>query len=278
MIDEETHDDPVADDAPKDGEVTDDAPSSEDQVEQTDDTSGSEDPDPLAELRQEFEAVRDGVGALDANQVRSAMGRIGALQSRIDQLENAENPAFDELASTQEQHDQLLTGLIDALLDGEGVLDDANKTALRGHRDRMAETSRDAAVKRLVREETAKVTPPPTSPGQVESPPEWQSATQEVIKYAKEKGVDPLSIPASIWNTGVNTGDVFAAVDSLKQYVDDQADNGATQRIMDRKAAGGKTAGGGVAEPSIDQLVDAYGNGDTLTAAQMVRVEKELMD
>lgn len=224
-----------------------------------DEATGAEDFDVEGTVR-ELATRFDG---LDASTVRAALGRISNFQSSLDRMQNQVG-GIARMEEWRTQIEEDISALMDAL-SGDGLLEDEHRTRLSGRR---AQRSKNAEREELLKELLDKVQPQ----SQNTLPPEWVKAQERVLTYARSKGLTDAQLAALPWAAAQETGDPFDAYDHLKRAIDtpaEDAEDGTAQRVGAKKAAAGKGAPPRQgANRGIEELINVYGTGGTLTDAE----------
>ncbi len=237
-------------------------------------------PDPLAELRAEFDAFRPTVVTQEQLQpISSNAGRVDGLQSELAEVAKRDPlAAVDPRIADLEKNNLLL---IDALLAGDP--DDAVRTALTAQRAQIAQSQQSRDVSAQVREQVAAALPQKTEDPEATAPDEQlvevQDMSSKLIGYADGKGVDYASLAPDV--LAFQPGESLdAAFTRVKSHIDGLADEaGATDRVTARAAAaGGGTPSRSGGASTIDDLLDKLTqHGPTaLTEAENDRTREHL--
>lgn len=213
-------------------ELTDGVVSEEDEVVEE---PVEETPDPLAERLGKLEQSLSRFDGFDPNEVKSNLGRVRAIQSKLDQITST-NPLAD-ISPRIDATEALLNSIASALIVSD-FTDDAAKTALRQAQTSLDESRTQRERKQMRDELLAEVTKASTPEPQIQDP-QAQAATLRVVGYAEAKGIDPQTIPAQVWSLLPN--ETFdQAVTRVKAVVDTLATREtATVRTAERRQAAG---------------------------------------
>lgn len=226
----------------------------------------SEEPD-LAELLERVDKLEKSTPDIDRTlrQVTSAIGLVKTFQSDLDKLKSqgSAQPPLDDVWSALSDVESVLL---------EALEDDTLKASLnqkRQARQQLREINKAKAEIRAEYQDNTKVD---------SADPAWAEATTYVIRRAREEGVD-LSDPRV---RAVLTRSDFASPDDgidavLAVFKEVKGADESVSRVASRKAAAGKgepkSTGGA---KSAQQLWDAYGAGEEVPLADVLRARKEL--
>jgi len=231
--------------------------------------------DPLAELRTQIggAARRDELERLQ-NQVRSELGRSQRLEARLDAMAGA-NPLAD-VDPRLDASEQLLTGIADALIDSD-LTDDRMKSALRASRSAL-DTAKGVRAQSRMREELKTdilaALPKPSVAPETQADDPWVQATVDVVAELRERLPDlypptmsdqlvVASIPKAKWNEGLAKGTPTRAAAHVLRWVEQQAQESATDRIAARRQAAGSGAPARTGVPANDEdTIARYADGD----------------
>lgn len=199
-----------------------------------------EEPDPVAALRDEIGTIKQAMSRFDGfdpSVVKSDLGRVRALQSKIDQL-TANDPLL-EVDPRISANESLLLSIADALINSD-FTDDQNKanlrSALTGITESKTQRERKAMKQELLSEIQSAATPTNVEPT---ADPQTEAATARIIGYAEAKGIDPKTIPAEAWNLRANET-LTDAVTRVRGVVDALAtQTAAAGRTAERRQAAG---------------------------------------
>lgn len=243
-----------------------------------DDTVEEQESDPLAELRGALETATSEIErlkTLDPAKIGPALGRVAALQSKVDELEKR-NPTA-ELEPRFETTENLTRAIARALIAGD-LVDDASKASLSDilAKDETTRTQRE--LDRRVKEAVAQAVPQTTQ----ESAPEtgWQAspdaeiATRTITKAAKRAGIDPTSLP---WQQASAMGSLEEAEDFLFEAI--AKPSPAAGRAEERRQAAGTGSPNRSGGASTHQdIVNRYGAGDPSVTAEQYQAAAKALD
>ena len=102
----------------------------------------------------------------------------------------------------------------------------------------------------------------------------WQSATTEAQKKIAEMGINPAQVPQAVYDRAIQSGSPIAAVQMVEDW--GRQALGQLDVANNKKAANNGSVPRASATPSIDNLIQAYGEGGEITAAEKKRVIKHL--
>lgn len=213
----------------------------------------SELPD-LAALAEQINSLRSTAATrADLERAMRAAGRIEYLQSEMERLKNADpiariNPTLSHM---QDQISLLADGLADVLPDEV--------------RARLASQRSEQSVRQMVDQQVYDrlsalyQQSQQAAPQQPQGDPVWTQATLDAATEAQVRGIDPTSIPQSVWNEGRALGSPARAVNHVIAWLDEQVDGGASERTTSRKRTAAKAPPSAGVAMSDDELIDDYG-------------------
>ena len=224
-----------------------------------------DEPDPVLSRIEAIEAQFKTLSGLDPNKINPALGRIAAIQSKLDALEKQPAPAAQDTS----QYDAGLQKMARVLLNSP-LVDDRDKADVQGIIDALSAAGSERERQRLrdellaeVRQTASDVTQEPDSDDDVKP---WVAATQTVSKIAARRGIDMDSIPREVWAVGRATGDPDEAVAHLVAWMDEQREESqsAERTVNRRRAAGTGTPSrtGALSYSNIDDAEDAFNAGE----------------
>lgn len=242
------------------------------------DSDESEKPDPVAELRAEFVALRESVSGLNPAQITSELGRIRTLQSKIDRLESAPAPQRDTLA------EDAIASMARVLV-ASPLIEDEAKSDIRALLSRLGDAQTKSERERLKRELLDEMKPAVESPKEEAQTvsPEAASATARVLGYADGLGLtdeETATVLNGKWQVTQADGNLEGAVKRLKGVLKAHVENkGTVNRVTERKQAAGsgspQRSGGTLTITDMSDADDAYARGE-ITHAQYVEYRKNL--
>lgn len=225
-----------------------------------------EEADPVAELANrvaQMEEIANRLRDFDPQEVRRGLGQVRSLQSKIDSLTNSDPlSAINPRVATNEE---LLGSLVDALISSD-ILEDSSKSSLRAARERLVQSKTEQEWQRREQELLSKVK---STTSEEQTPDEEteryvqyvNAKTTELRGYARAKGIDFTSIPASelLFKSGETVDQAFDRVVGL---IDEKATEGsATDRLAGRrKAAGSGSPSRSGGSDNIDQIMQRLEN------------------
>jgi hypothetical protein len=185
----------------------------------------------------------------------------------------AKDPAAD-FAPKLAEMEQYLEAMADAILESEFTTDASKQRVQTVRETRRAEANRQSILADLRREQQA------VQPALTPEDYKWADASNEVVEIAQEKGFDPSTIPADVWQAGKALGSVVKAVKYVEAWIDAQQekDQKPVTRVAERKVAAGRgspqRAGG--TSMTDEQLWDDFGaNPQNYKAAEAVKRVRE---
>ena len=265
----ETTDEEVLENAVPDGQVPDQ------------DIEGFETPDLDQEQEDQLSSIDALISRLDnvesstkdidyfKHKVNSELGRLENIQSRVDTLDQNRNQlaTVDRIQDLERQLAEVST-----LLLSSEMVDDNTKIALRErqleHRLQQIENGRGETQQQQ-------------EPQQLQDPTQtaiWDDATSWVSQKAIALGYKAEDIPAQVWTEGAKSGSPVRASEYVLAWVQEQvnAANSAEVTATKKKAAGNGTPARKSNTATIDSLVQAYGEGKSISADEKKRVMEHL--
>tara|TARA_R100001594_G_scaffold3315_3_gene12513 strand:+ start:1856 stop:2686 length:831 start_codon:yes stop_codon:yes gene_type:complete len=263
-VDEEVIEDSIPDEEMPDQDVEGfETPESDE--EQTDQLSS------IDELISRLDNVESSTKDIDffKHKVNSELGRLENIQSRVDTLDQNRNQlaTVDRIQDLERQ----LADVSTLLLSSE-MVDDNTKIALRErqleHRLQQIENGRGEVQQQQEPQQLQKP----------ESQAMWDDATSWVSHKANELGYSAKDIPSQVWEEGAKSGSPLRASEYVLAWVQEQvnAANSAEVTATKKKAAGNGTPTRKSTTASIDSLVQAYGEGKSISADEKKRVMEHL--
>ena len=203
------------------------------------------------------------------HRVNSELSRLENIQSRVDTLDQNRNQlaTVDRIQELESQLAQMST-----LLLSSDIIDDNTKIELRErqleHRLQQIENGRGETQQQQ-------------EPQQLQEPLSqamWDDATSWVSQKANELGYRSDDIPVQVWTEGAKSGSPVRASEYVLAWVQEQvnAANSAEVTATKKKAAGNGTPTRKSTTASIDSLVQAYGEGKSISADEKKRVMEHL--
>lgn len=207
------------------------------------DEAAGDEVDPAAALAARFDLMEvrlNALSGLDVNGVRSALGRIPALQSSLDELTKRDPAALlDPRVSASES---AVSALAEALLN-DPTISDATRASISGavrgvEQARTAREAdrREAALLEKMRAAVAPVTTPPANDAETEAL--WQRVSAAVLRRAAVLNVDPKTIPWDDIQRNSNYVPEDASTLAVEWLLEHKED-APTARVSARKTAAG---------------------------------------
>lgn len=221
-----------------------------------DDSAANDELDPAAVLAARFdqmEAKLEALSGLDVQGVRSALGRVSALQSSLDEL-SKRNPAaaLDPRISANES---VVTALAEALLNDPSISDATRMTlsgALRGVEQARTQRELDSREEALLEKVRAAAAPASASAVASDDDP-WQRATATVKRRAAALSVDPATVPWGEIQARATDAEDAAAL-AIEWLVEHKPDAPVAAVAARRAAAGRGSPSREAAAGDIEQL------------------------
>tara|TARA_R100001082_G_scaffold102269_1_gene72234 strand:+ start:3629 stop:4459 length:831 start_codon:yes stop_codon:yes gene_type:complete len=245
------------------------------------DVEGFETPESNEEQTEQLSSIDSLISRLDnvesstkdidffKHKVNSELGRLENIQSRVDTLDQNRNQlaTVDRIQDLERQLAEVST-----LLLSSEMVDDNTKIALRErqleHRLQQIENGRGEVQQQQEPQQLQKP----------ESQAMWDDATSWVSQKATELGYTAKDIPSQVWEEGARSGSPLRASEYVLAWVQEQvnAANSAEVTATKKKAAGNGTPTRKSTTASIDSLVQAYGEGKSISADEKKRVMEHL--
>lgn len=238
--------------------------------------SGGEESEALSNIDQlisRLDSVESTTKDIDfiKHRVNSELSRLENIQSRVDTLDQTRNnlATVDRIQDLEQQ-----LADVSALLLSSEIVDDNTKIALRErqleHRLQQIENGRN--------DNQQQQEPQQLQETSTDSQAIWDDATNWVAQKVNEIGYKADDIPAQVWQEGAKSGSPIRASEFVLAWVQEQMKgaNAAEVTATKKKAAGNGTPSRKSNTASIDSLVQAYGEGKSISATEKKRVMEHL--
>jgi|TARA_R110000787_G_scaffold130169_2_gene242105 hypothetical protein len=102
----------------------------------------------------------------------------------------------------------------------------------------------------------------------------WQYATTEAHSKLQQMGIDPTTVPQSVYDTAIQSGSPITAIQLVEEW--GKKSLGTLDVAVNKRAANNGSVPRASATSSIENLVRAYGEGGDISVAEKRRVMEHL--
>jgi hypothetical protein len=247
------------------------------------------------ELLEDDSAV-DEANGFDASETPDAPEEVqgepdlGAVVDRLSQIESvtAELDTFRHSASSQIGRMQGLQSAVDKLYKDDASVAtmsrvDVLEDEIQVLSEMLFKAFPDEEVKLALKERELDRRLKAIETPQQEAPSEeatggnealWQYATNEAHSKLQQMGIDPTTVPQSVYDTAIQSGSPITAIQMVEEW--GKKSLGSLDVAVNKRAANNGSVPRASATSSIENLVRAYGEGGDISVAEKRRVMEHL--